>query len=422
MSRHDKWLCMMYPRLALLRDFLTEDGVIFVSIDDNEVHLLRVLMDEIFGVQRHICQFVWKARQHLDSRSVSGVSNDHEYILAYGKLKPAKLKGKPRDDTKYQNPDHDVRGKWMSRSMLGLANKEQRPNLHYDLVDPHTNIAYKCPSHTGWRYSQETMRQKIEEDRIIFPKKPSGRPREKVFLNELQASAAGFPSVIDGVYTADGSAEIRNIFGEQVFAFPKPTELIATFIAQICGPDDIVLDSFAGSGTTGHAVLAQNKADGGNRRFITIEMDESICQNITAQRLTRVVEGTEKIESLGSGFRFCTLADPLFDELGNIRMGVKYPELAAHVYFTETGSPLPAPATTPKLGVHDGKAVYLLFNGILGDKRPEGGNILTPEVLKGLPAHKGVKVIYGEGCALSDARLRRDNIVFKQVPYHIQVS
>jgi DNA modification methylase len=266
LSRHGKWLCMMYPRLALLREFLREDGAIFISIDDNEVHNLRLAMDEIFGGRNFMGMLVWKARQHLDSRSLTGISLDHEYILLYSKS-PGKvrLKGKERDESKYKNPDNDSRGLWMSRSMLGLATAQDRPNLHYDLVDPVSRIAYPCPANTGWRYSRETMAKKIEDERILFPKRRDGRPREKVFLHELQTARTGFPSIIDGVYTAHGSHAIRAIFGDQVFAFPKAPELVRMLLEQATDVDSLVLDSFAGSGTTGHAVLDLNKQDGGSR-------------------------------------------------------------------------------------------------------------------------------------------------------------
>ena len=286
LDRHDRWLCMMYPRLLLLKQFLRDDGAIFVSIDDNEVATLRLLMDEIFGGSNFVAQLVWKARQHLDSRALSGVSTDHEYVLLYSKVAgKCRLKGKDRDEGKYANPDNDTRGMWMSRSILGLANAKDRPNLHYDLIDPSTGVAYPCASNTGWRYSRETMAGKLSDGRILFPKKVTGRPREKVFLKDLQTSGAGFPSVIDGIYTADGSHALRDIFGQQEFAFPKAPELVQSLIAQATDKDSLILDSFAGSGTTGHAVLKQNLEDGGNRRFILVEMDEHIAQNVTAERV-----------------------------------------------------------------------------------------------------------------------------------------
>lgn len=199
--------------------------------------------------------------------------------------------------------------------------------------------------------------------------------------------------------------------------------------------DSLILDSFAGSGTTGHAVLALNKQDGGTRRFILVEMEEDICRSITAQRLTRAVkgytprgdEGKNVVEGLGGGFRYCGLGEPLFDETGSVLGTVTFPDLAAHVFFTETGTPIPKRATgkSPLLGEHNGKAIYLLFNGVLGDKSTGGGNVLTNEILRGLPeptTKDGFKVIYGGGCRLGAARLKREGIVFKQVPYEIKVS
>ncbi|MDD5675613.1 MAG: site-specific DNA-methyltransferase [Chitinivibrionales bacterium] len=425
LSRHDKWLCMMYPRLALLREFLCEYGVIFVSIDDNEANYLRIMMDEIFGPSNFMAQLVWKARQHLDSRSLNGISTDHEYIFVYSRIPyGCKLKGKSRDESKYSNPDNDVRGRWMSRSMLGLANAKDRPNLHYDLEDPITGLRYPCAVNTGWRYSRETMNAKLEEGRILFPKKPNGRPREKVFLNELQTTAAGLPSVIDGIFTADGSQAIRSIFGTQVFAFPKAPDLIQLLIDQITDKDSLILDSFAGSGTTGHAVLAQNAADGGNRRFILVEMENHICRNITVQRLAKVSQGHNDVPGLGGGFRYCELGEPLFDERGNIRATVRFADLARHVYFTETGEPLPATkeVSSPLLGVHNGTAVYLLYNGILKDKTQKGGNVLTTNILAALPGHEGNKVIYGTACRIDAERLRREGIVFKQLPYKLKAG
>jgi adenine-specific DNA-methyltransferase len=214
------------------------------------------------------------------------------------------------------------------------------------------------------------------------------------------------------------------------FGYPKPKQLLE-YILQVgsgTGPA-LILDSFAGSGTTGHAVLQMNKADGGNRRFICIEMDETIARDVTSQRLKKVVEGYtnakgDPVEPLGGGFRFCTLGKPLFDEYGSIDPDVKYNDLAAHVFFSETGSPLPKTnnGQSPLLGIFDGRAIYLLFNGILGDKKPDGGNVLTGAVLNALPSHDGPKVIYGEACRLGESRLQAANVTFKQVPWEVRVG
>lgn len=208
-----------------------------------------------------------------------------------------------------------------------------------------------------------------------------------------------------------------------MFITPKPTKLIRRILDVATDKNSLILDSFAGSGTTGHAVLAQNAADGGNRRCILVEMDDNICRNITAQRLSRVSQGYNDVPPLGGGFRFCELSEPLFDERRNIRATVRFADLARHVYFTETGTPLPTAVTpdSPLLGVHNNTGVYLLYNGILKDKTIKGGNVLTTTVLALLPPHTGPKVIYGTACRIDDERLRREGIVFKQLPYKLKV-
>jgi site-specific DNA-methyltransferase (adenine-specific)/adenine-specific DNA-methyltransferase len=207
------------------------------------------------------------------------------------------------------------------------------------------------------------------------------------------------------------------------------TPLFQRVLQIATNPGDIVLDSFAGSGTTGHAVMQLNKEDGGNRRFILVEMDSNICRNVTAERLRRVCQGYSKsddtrVEGLGGGFRFAVLGEALFDERGNIRNTVRFPDLARHVYFVETGEPLPrhARANSPLVGVCRGTAVYLLYNGILKDKSPDGGNVLTTPILSALPTHDGLRVIYGTACRLGSERLRREGIVFKQLPYKLRVD
>lgn len=431
LSRHDKWLCMMYPRLCLLREMLSLDGSIVVSVDDNEVSSLRCVLDEIFGPATFLAQLVWKSRQHLDSRSKDGISHDHEYLLVYSRTPGrGRFRGRKRDASKYKNPDNDSRGPWMSRSILGLATADQRPNLHYDLIDPLTGIVYPCSAATGWRYSQERMAALIADGRILFPKKPTGRPREKVFEAGLKGEFTGFPSIIDGIFTDEGTSTMREIFGKQFFAFPKAPSLVCELIQQIANNGiSFILDSFAGSGTTGHAVFQLNKQDGGSRRFILIEMEPEICQTVTAERLKRIALGYKKsngefVAGLGGGFRYCTLGEPCFDETGRINPRITYDELARHVFFTETGEPLPDDGghRRPLIGIYGGRAVYLLYNGVLKDKKPNGGNVLTQKVIAGLPLHNGPRVIYGSACRLSLPRLKKENIVFRQIPYEIRVK
>jgi adenine-specific DNA-methyltransferase len=206
-------------------------------------------------------------------------------VLAYGK----RVRGEERTGEDYDNPDNDPRGPWASGNMVGIASKEARPNLHYDLINPKTHINYGCPDR-GWRYERATMNTLIKDNRILWPASHEGRPREKVFLNDLSAQTNISSVIGQGIYTRDGTREVTEIFGKRVFDFPKPTGLLEELLLQGCPKDGIVLDSFAGSGTTAHATLALNKKDGGTRRFILVEF-EDYANTITAERVKRVIEG-----------------------------------------------------------------------------------------------------------------------------------
>ena len=289
---HSDWMSMMYPRLRLARNLLRDDGVIFISIDDEEVHNLRKVCDEVFGSENFIAQFVWKARQFTDARAKTNVSTDHEYIIAYAENSGFSLKGVGRDESKFSNPDDDPRGDWMSRSILGLATREQRPNLHYEIVEPGTGRAFPPNPSTGWRYSKDRMNELISEGRILFPKNDDGRPREKKFRKEMKSDFIAFRSIIDDVHTADGTQEIRTLFGSDLFPFPKPAGLIASLVNQVTAEDDLVLDFFSGSATTAQAVMQVNAGDGGKRQFVMVQLPET-CD--------------EKSAALKAGFK--TIAD-----------------------------------------------------------------------------------------------------------------
>ena len=267
---HSDWLSMMYPRLKLARNLLRDDGVIFISIDDGEVSNLRKICSEVFGEDKFIAQLIWKSRQNKDNRTKNGVSVDHEYVIAYGKS----IRGADRDLRGYSNPDNDYRGDWTSANMVGLATSDRRPNLHYDLINPRTGVNYGCPP-MGWRYDKSTMDKLISEKRILWPASPGGRPRRKSFVNELSAERTGYSSIIgDGIYTRSGTAEIVNLFGNRFMDFPKPITLVKGLIDQAAENDDIILDFFSGSCTTANAVMQLNAEDGGNRKFIMVQLPE----------------------------------------------------------------------------------------------------------------------------------------------------
>ncbi len=430
LSRHDKWLCMMYPRLALLREFLREDGAIFISIDDNEVHTLRGLLDEIFGARNFVASIIWQ-KVFAPKNSARHFSEDHDYILVFAKdveiWKPNLIARTEAQDRAYKNPDNDPRGLWTSGDL-------QARNYYslgtYSISCPSGRVIEGPGKGMYWRFSKEAFLQLDKDARIWWGKTGNNMPRLKRFLSEVKQGRV--PQTLwpysEVGHTQDAKKELLSICDFEdsaaVFITPKPTKLLRRILEIATNEDSIILDSFAGSGTTGHAVLALNKEDGGERRFIMVEMDPDICQGITAQRISRVIQGHNGVEPLGGGYRFCRLGDPLFNSQGQIGESVTFKDLAHHVFFITTGEPLreSAELNTPLLGAANGIAVYLLFNGILGDKSVDGGNVLTREILASLPPHEGTRIIYGNGCRISPERLRLDNIIFRQVPYEVRVS
>lgn len=334
---HSNWLSMMYPRLRLARNLLRPDGVMFVSIDDSEVDRLTLIAINIFGEENLLGKFVWRRRQTSDSRNESHFSQDHEYVLVLGRSASASLTGQEIDEGKYSNPDNDPRGPWMSVDLSGLATASQRPNLHYDLVDPATGIHYPPNPNRGWSKSRETMQILLDEGRILFPRTPDGRPREKKFLRDLRNDKTGFSSWISkeqSTTNTQGSREVRDLLGAKIFDFPKPLALLKTLVAQGAGEDGYILDFFAGSGTTAHAVMALNAEDGGNRRCISVQLPEptdeksearkagySTISEITRERIRRAgkkileeeavkLDGRDKV--LDVGFRTYRLVDTNF--------------------------------------------------------------------------------------------------------------
>ena len=272
---HTNWLNMMYPRLRLAANLLRDDGVIFISIDDVEIDNLKKLCNEVFGEENFVAQFIWQSRQNKDNRNITGVSIDHEYVVCYTKQFGHRVfRGTDRKTEQYKNPDNDPRGPWTSANMVGLATADARPNLHYDLINPADGRNYGCPE-KGWRYDRNTMNRLIQEGRIIWPDNPDGRPRKKSFLNELSDNLPGFSSVFStGVYTNTATKEIGGLFNKYLFDFPKPVEVIKQLVSQVSNTDDIILDFFSGSATTAHAVMQLNAEDGGNRRFILVQLPE----------------------------------------------------------------------------------------------------------------------------------------------------
>lgn len=428
LDRHDRWLCMMYPRLALLREFLREDGSIWISIDDDEVHYLKGACDEIFGRQNFVANVVW---QHsVQSKGYSGkFSLHHNHVLCYRKSSAFVLFDLLRTEehnVNYSNPDNDPRGKWRPGD---VRNSLVRKNLMYDISAPNGNIIKHPPK--GWRFSKETFEEELSAGKIKFSD-DGKRIIRKIYLCDQTGRVPETLWMGDEVGTTrEANGELKELGLSLMFDTPKPVRLLERVLQVATSPGDLIMDSFAGSGTTGHAVLKVNteKPDESPRRFILVEMEPEIANNITSERVRRVAGGYanakgESVPGLGGGFRFCELGGELFDELGQIRDAVAFGELARHVWFTEFHEPLPRERVpnSPFLGTCNGVGLYLLYNGILGDKSTNGGNVLTRAILERLPPYDGPKIIYCAGNLLGPDRLRASSITIRQTPYEIKVS
>ena len=436
LDRHDRWLCMMYPRLMLLKQFLREDGAIFVSIDDNEVAMLRLLMDEVFGAKNFIATVIWNM---MDSpkNSARYLSEDHEYIVIYAKnkdtWKPSPLARTDSMIARYKNPDNDPRGPWL---LSDLAARNFYAQGRYSIPTKSGKVIEGPPSGSYWRVSEEKFWDLDRDNRIWWGKSGNNRPGIKRFLTDVKDGVVPrtlwpWQEVGSTRHSKQELSQILNLgTATDIFITPKPSSLLQRILQIASDKDSLIMDSFAGSGTTAHAVLKQNAEDGGNRRFILVEMDEGIARDVTAERVRRVAQGDtnakdQAVEGLGGSFHFCRLGQQLFDARGHIDPNVRFGDLARFVWFQETGQPLSAPGRkgwSPLLGVHRGRAVYLLYNGILKDRAIDGGNVLTSPLLAELPTHDGPRVVYGARCVIGADRLRRLDIAFKQLPYDLRVS
>lgn len=428
---HAKWLAMMYPRLELLRELLSEDGSIWVSIDDNEGHYLKVVMDEVFGRGNFATTFIWQKVDSPNDNKVP-ITPDHEFVLCYEKRKDAAGFRKKSDHSLLDAySQRDERGRLYRDRLLKKNGKNSlradRPTMFYELTAPDGTTV--VPIHDDgrearWSHSLSGVEHAHKEGRLIW--KQREKDGASVWVPYIREYAPESPErphptiLLDTKTSRQAKAHQRELISDaEQFDTVKPEQLIQRVFEIATSPGDLVLDSFLGSGTT--AAVAHKMG----RRYIGIEIGEH-AETHCAPRLKKVIEGEQGgiSESAnwqgGGGFRFYRLGAPVFDADGRINPDIRYPHLAAHVWFTETHTPLTAPPESPLLGVHNGIAYYLLFNGILGDKRPEGGNVLTSKVLAMLPPFDGPKVIYGESSRFGSERLQMEQITFKQTPYDIK--
>lgn len=448
LCRHDKWLCMFYPRLKLIRDLMSEDGVIFISLDNNEMHHAKAVMDEIFLEHNFVGTIVWR---NVTDNNPTNIAIEHEYILCYSKnkvqLDPVwKSKMSSAKDIlldignelteKYNDPAELQKAytEWFreNKQYLGQLDRYKyidsggvyigsqsvhnpgKEGYRYDVIHPVTKKACRQPL-MGYRFPESTMNKLLKEGKILF-----GKDENKII--ELKLYAKDYLDKLPSVITMDGRLgvyDLRELIPEDVKAFknPKPVDLIKQLLSFCTSNEDIVLDSFAGSGTTGQAVLELNKDDGADRKFILVELERKIAQKITSKRLRRVTKGYEgyqyKLEK-GQGFQYLELNGLLYDYSGYINPDAQYEDMAAYVYFTETKNYLDlSKIENPYIGSQGSVHYYLFFEG-------KGKNVLDEKTLKKTDGKKGNRVIYADKCLLDDDYLEKHGITFKQIPYELK--
>lgn len=390
LDRHDRWLCMMYPRLQLLKKFLSSQGSIWISIDDSEVALLRDIMDEIFGNSCFIACNVWQKRYSRENREAIG--DVHEYILVYA-LNPDlftttrnRIPPTVKQAKVYKNTNNDPKGRWRPIPITAQAG-HATPNQFYEIITPSGKI-FKPTEGRCWGLAETTFKQLLIDGKIYFGKKGNSQPNIIRYLSEVEGMVpwTWWPHEDVG-NTDEASKELLNIFGgaTDFNTTPKPSRLIERILQIATNPGDLILDSFAGTGTTGHAVLKLNSSVPNKepRRFLLAEMESNIARRVTAERVRRVANGYKdlkgaSVEELGGGFSYCELGEPLFDEAGKIRETVTFTDLARHVYFSETGEPLPQQfhPSTPFLGACRGVGIYCITESSV--TRARVGEMFSP--------------------------------------------
>jgi adenine-specific DNA-methyltransferase len=429
---HAQWLSMMLPRLQLLREFLREDGSIWVTIDDHEGHYLKVLMDEVFGRGNFVANVIWQKKYSVanDHKTIAPM---HDHVLVYrqssGWRRNLLERGEAKDRLyKFQ----DEHGQWRPDNYTCSKTADERPNLYYPIRHPLTGDEVWPKRTRVWAFSREQHQEHVRMNMLYWGKDGLGAvPAIKRYRHLLRQDGVVPQSLWEHEFAGHtdlSRKEVRAVLDTDSltddFLTPKP-ELLLSRVLQIGSESgDLILDSFLGSGTT--AAVAHKMG----RRWIGIEMGDHAVTHCLP-RLEKVLAGEQGGISKavgwqgGGGFRFVRLGEPVFDTEGRIHPHVRFAALAAHVWQQETRQPYPGPGAvpgTPVIGVHDGVAVCLLYNGILGDRRPEGGNVLTLAVLNALKAivpHEGARVVYGEASRLGPARLAAEGVTFRQIPYEL---
>ena len=494
-TRHDKWLCMMYPRLKLLQKLLSENGAIFISIDDNEQANLKLICDEIFGSANFVANVSWQ-RTYSMRNDVKGIASEVESIIVYGKnpnWQPNRLQRTEEMDSKYKNPDNDPKGAW--RNIVASApGATTHQGMVYAIQNPLTGDYAYPPQGRCWSLGQDQMlkamnewcnyelkdlhdiekraemcgvsKDKIKKDvfaivlkddleiakqkaqnilnngvipEFYFSKQGFGTLSRKAYLNSVSGRpVTNFWSFEECGHTDEASRQLKNMFdGKAIFDTPKPTRLIERILQIATNKDSIILDSFAGSGTTAHAVLNMNRKDGGNRKFILIEMMD-YAESITAKRVKRVINGYGDVEGTGGDFSFYELGEPLLLD-GLINEKVDIQNIREYIWFTETHTKIPVSST----GMTADKNAMTADKNVIGGLDPTISDneyflgkhnnasywffykkneetCLNYDFLSTMKTKADQYIIYADVCRLPESFLKEHNIVFKKIPREIQ--
>ena len=475
LSRHDKWLCMMYPRLKLLHRLMAKDGVIFISIDDNELYNLKMICDEIFGSDCFVADVSWQRTYSMRNDS-KGIPVEVEHILVFSKTsgwEPKKLPRTAEMNLKYKNPDNDPNGAWQNTSAFGPSGSTHQ-GMIYAIQHPFTGKMIYPTHNACWRYQQSVMLEimngwtqyelkelddakeraavcglspedarkgvkaivlskPLEEakseaiavmkrgqwPRFYFTSQGKGGIRRKTYLDSVGGMpATNYWSYNETGHTDEAKKELLNVLGSNLlFDTPKPSRLIERVLQIASDKDSIILDSFAGSGTTAHAVLNMNTADGGNRKFILVEMMD-YANSITAERVKRVIDGygdgKKAVEGTGGDFTFYDLGQALLLPDGNLNEEVNTDKIREYIWYTETKTPF-FPIVSDNqyyLGKHNDTSYYFYYE-------KDRLTTLNYEWLSTLAEKTESYLIYADLCTISDDELKKYNITFKKIPRDI---
>jgi len=440
LSRHDKWLCMMYPRLKLLHKLLAEDGAIFISIDDNEQANLKLICDEIFGRSNFIANVA--VVNNFKGRSDDKyIATAHENLLIFQKggfiTNGVPIPEEYSKEYKLKDSVGLYRLQGLRKRGSG-AKREDRPNMFYPFFynentkelsllkrsDDDIEILPKLSDNSDgrWRWGKDTAMERLEE---LTVQKVKTRDEYDVFQKDY-LERDGLNKTIKpksfwhgSEFSAEaGTLELKNIFSKKPFETPKSSEFIKYILHQASNKDSIVLDSFAGSGTTAHSVLELNKMDAGNRKFILLEM-EDYAENITAERVKRVIggygNGNRKISGTGGSFDFYELGQPLFNEDGNLNESVGIDKIRSYIWYTETKGAFVEPEKSDSkyfLGKKDETAYYFNYE-------PNEVTTLNHDFLATIKSKSEQYVIYADNCLLTKEFMSKHNIIFKKIPRDI---